>query len=54
MAAIDFPTNPGIGQTFTSGLTTWSWDGIKWNLVPNVVQGPMGTGNAVIYAQMYV
>lgn len=27
---IDFPANPTTGQTFTSGGTTWRWDGVKW------------------------
>jgi len=30
--AIDFPNSPTSGQTFTSGATTWSWDGTAWNL----------------------
>jgi microcystin-dependent protein len=27
---IDFPANPSNGQTFTTGGTTWQWDGVKW------------------------
>jgi hypothetical protein len=27
---IDFPANPTVGQTFTSGGVTWTWDGVKW------------------------
>jgi hypothetical protein len=30
MAAIDFPSNPTTGQTFTAANVTWSWDGFKW------------------------
>lgn len=28
--AIDFPTSPTVGQTFTSGNVTYTWDGTKW------------------------
>ena len=28
--AVDFPSSPTTGQTFTSGGTTWIWDGVKW------------------------
>ena len=34
MAALDFPSAPAIGQQFTSGTTTWQWDGVAWNIVP--------------------
>lgn len=30
--AIDFPNSPTVNQTFTSGSTTWVWDGTAWNL----------------------
>ena len=30
MSAINFPSNPTIGQTFTSGITIFQWDGVKW------------------------
>ncbi len=30
MAVIDFPTSPTVGQQFTSGGITWTWDGVKW------------------------
>ena len=28
--AVDFPSSPTVGQTFTSGGATWIWDGVKW------------------------
>ena len=30
--AIDFPNSPVADETFTSGGTTWIWDGTSWNL----------------------
>jgi len=30
--AINFPNSPTLNQQFTSGGTTWIWDGTKWNL----------------------
>jgi hypothetical protein len=27
---IDFPNSPTVGQVFTSGAASWSWDGTKW------------------------
>lgn len=32
--AIDFPVSPTVGQYFTSGTTTWQWDGSIWKLSP--------------------
>ena len=33
MAALDFPASPTISQTFTSGTSSWIWDGVSWNSV---------------------
>jgi microcystin-dependent protein len=40
--AIDFPGSPNPGDTFTSGTTTWSFDGQKWEPAPagNWVEAP--------------
>jgi hypothetical protein len=40
--AIDFPGSPNVGDTFTSGTTTWTWDGSKWDAAPagNWVEAP--------------
>lgn len=27
---INFPSNPAVGDQFTSGGSTWLWDGVKW------------------------
>lgn len=42
MPPIDFPNSPTIGQTFTSGIRTWQWDGVVWTLVQYGVQGNQG------------
>lgn len=34
--AINFPDSPTNGQVFTSGSTSWVYDGTKWNLNTNV------------------
>jgi hypothetical protein len=52
--AIDFPSSPTVGQSFTSGNQQWVWDGTKWVAsgvasglwVPNaggVMTGPLTT-----------
>jgi len=46
MPAIDFPNSPTLNQTFTSGVQTWRWDGISWNLVISTVVGPTGPTGA--------
>ena len=28
--AINFPDSPTLNQTFTSGTTTWQYDGLTW------------------------
>lgn len=35
--ALDFPSSPTIGQTFTSGTMTWEWDGTAWNIVTVII-----------------
>jgi hypothetical protein len=30
--AINFPSSPTLNQVFTSGGTSWQWDGSKWNI----------------------
>lgn len=31
MAALDFPSSPTVGQTYTANGSTWTWDGTSWN-----------------------
>jgi len=42
MAAIDFPNSPNVNDVFTSGLQTWVWTGIAWNLIVSPVVGATG------------
>jgi len=43
MPAIDFPNSPSVNDTFTSGNTTWQYDGVSWSLVQNVQSIPTGS-----------
>lgn len=36
--ALSFPSNPTINQEYTSGDTTWKWDGTAWNVTFSVQQ----------------
>jgi len=42
MTAIDFPNSPEINDEFTSGNTTWKWDGVSWNTIRTPIVGPTG------------
>lgn len=47
MPAIDFPSGPSLGDTYTNGINTYEWDGTAWRLVRTSAQGPTGpTGPA--------
>ena len=35
---IDFPNSPSLNDLFTSGSTTWKWDGAKWNFSSDWMQ----------------
>jgi hypothetical protein len=34
--ALDFPASPTLNQVFTSGNTTWIYDGTAWNITPQM------------------
>ena len=43
---IDFPNSPSVNDQFTSGTTTWRWDGSVWKVIrdfaPTGATGPTG------------
>ena len=44
---IDFPDSPSLNQTFTSGSTTWRWNGTVWLVVRDFApQGATGVTGA--------
>ena len=47
MAAIDFPTNPSVGEEYTNGINVYVWDGTVSRLIRTSAVGPTGpTGPA--------
>ena len=48
MAALDFPNNPTLNEVFTSGNTSWKWNGTVWNVVRSTAgaTGPTGPTGA--------
>jgi collagen type VII alpha len=51
---IDFPNSPNVNEPFTSGSTTWKWDGTAWKVVRDFAPtgatgqtGPTGVTGAV-------
>lgn len=41
--SLNFPNNPGIGDTYGLGRRVWSFNGDGWELVPNLPFSPQGT-----------
>lgn len=37
--ALNFPTNPSNGDSYTSGGVTWQYDGVAWNVIPSASLG---------------
>lgn len=46
MAAIDFPDEPDVDDTFTVGDVTWLWTGDVWQSQGISVAGPAGADGA--------
>ena len=42
MTAIDFPSNPSVGEQYTNGINVYEWDGTAWRLVRTSAVGPTG------------
>ena len=49
MAAIDFPTNPVVGQLFAADDRSWSWSGTTWDSVAGAASGGSATDIGVFY-----
>jgi hypothetical protein len=45
MAALDFPNTPTVNQVFTSGGSSWTWDGVKWIVSAGPGGKPLISGN---------
>ncbi len=43
MAALDFPSSPTVGQTYTANGRTWQWDGVSWNSFNTIVAAGSNT-----------
>ena len=52
---IDFPANPTVGQVFTSGSQSWTYDGTKW-VASGVYVGPpqFSNDNRIINGDMRI
>jgi hypothetical protein len=42
MTAINFPNSPSVNDVFTSGDSTWRWNGTVWGIVRTGATGPTG------------
>lgn len=45
--AIDFPNSPSVGQTFSIGVRTWTYDGVKWSLTSYGIVGATGPQGSI-------
>jgi len=41
--AINFPSNPSLNDEFTSGDTSWRWDGTAWIVISNIQDSALPT-----------
>jgi hypothetical protein len=50
---LDFPASPTVGQQFTAGGVTWTWDGAKWTGSGGSGSGGGGIPDAPSNGQLY-
>jgi hypothetical protein len=48
--ALNFPTNPQLNATYTAGNSTWTWDGVAWNITFDTSQSQTNAFGAVSVA----
>jgi hypothetical protein len=48
MTALNFPSTPSVGQTFTIGQLNYTWDGTTWKC--NILNGSSGYSGASGYS----
>jgi hypothetical protein len=48
--ALNFPTNPQLNATYTAGNSTWTWDGVAWNITFSTSQSQTNAFGAVSVA----
>ena len=49
MANVQFPSNPTVGQIFTTGNLSYQWDGVKWVVIGGpTVPIPPPSGGAYV------
>ena len=48
--ALNFPTNPSNGDTYTDASTTWEYDGVAWNIIPGSSLGYQNSFSSIIGA----
>jgi plastocyanin len=44
---LNFPNNPQINDTYTANNTTWSWDGVVWNVAYGIPQSEIKTFTSI-------
>jgi plastocyanin len=44
---LNFPNNPQINDTYTANNTTWSWDGVAWNVAYGIPQSEIKTFTSI-------
>jgi hypothetical protein len=45
--ALNFPTNPQLNAEYTAGNSTWTWDGVAWNITFDTSQSQTNAFGAI-------